>query len=141
MAPEIIKKTPFDPFAADIWAIGVTFFLMATGKTPWIAYNLKELEKSISMGNIIFPPSINRFVAKFIIDILKMIPKSRPTASQLLNHQIFKTMPDNICCCRFLKCIVGCPSVIKQIPALLPSQSFSRRKTHRLNVQTFQDKL
>ncbi|EAY14771.1 CAMK family protein kinase [Trichomonas vaginalis G3] len=35
MSPEILQLQPFDPFKADIWAIGVTFFIIATGVLPW----------------------------------------------------------------------------------------------------------
>jgi serine/threonine protein kinase len=35
MAPEVLEKRAFDPFAADVWSLGVTFYWMATGITPW----------------------------------------------------------------------------------------------------------
>jgi len=136
MAPEIVRKRPFNPFEADIWALGVTFFIMATGKTPWIAYNIDGLERSIMAGSIIYPSSLNRSVASFLGDILKMVPSSRPTASQLLNHPIFKQLPENVCCCKFLKCSVGCP---KTITSLFPSQIWTRKKSVRVLRPTFAD--
>jgi serine/threonine protein kinase len=34
MAPELIDHAHFDPKLTDIWALGVTFYFMATGKIP-----------------------------------------------------------------------------------------------------------
>ena len=46
MAPESLKRNEYS-FKTDIWAIGVIFFEMLTGDTPWRAKNEKELIKKI----------------------------------------------------------------------------------------------
>jgi serine/threonine protein kinase len=35
LAPEVIRQDAFDPFKADVWSLGVTFYAMAAGKLPW----------------------------------------------------------------------------------------------------------
>jgi len=35
MAPEIHLRTPYDPFLADVWSIGICFFEILTGDTPF----------------------------------------------------------------------------------------------------------
>jgi serine/threonine protein kinase len=35
IAPEIMKRTDYDPFRADVWSLGVTFYVCATGHLPW----------------------------------------------------------------------------------------------------------
>lgn len=35
MAPEIVKKQSYDGFAADIWALGVIFYVLLTGQFPF----------------------------------------------------------------------------------------------------------
>jgi serine/threonine protein kinase len=35
LAPEVIRHDAFDPFKADVWSLGVTFYAMAAGKLPW----------------------------------------------------------------------------------------------------------
>ena len=37
MAPEVYRREPFDGRQADIWAMGVTFFLCVFGRYPWLA--------------------------------------------------------------------------------------------------------
>jgi serine/threonine protein kinase len=35
MAPEIWRHQRYDPFKADVWSLGITFHIMATGVLPW----------------------------------------------------------------------------------------------------------
>jgi serine/threonine protein kinase len=34
VAPEILRKAPYDPFKADIWSLGMTLYKLATGELP-----------------------------------------------------------------------------------------------------------
>lgn len=46
MAPESLKKNEYT-LKTDIWALGVIFFEILTGETPWKAKNEKELIRKI----------------------------------------------------------------------------------------------
>lgn len=35
MAPEQFRKTAFDPVAGDMWAVGIVYFAMRSGRLPW----------------------------------------------------------------------------------------------------------
>ena len=89
MAPEIFKKIPFNPFKADIWALGVTFFFMATQTFPFDATNLRELISQISCGewnsNYIQNDAYRLMVTKCLNDD----PNKRPTIDDLLQDPIF----------------------------------------------------
>jgi serine/threonine protein kinase len=39
-------------FKSDIWAIGVIFYEMLTGKTPWRAKTESDLKRQIKNNNI-----------------------------------------------------------------------------------------
>jgi serine/threonine-protein kinase ULK/ATG1 len=46
MAPESLKKNEYT-LKTDIWALGVIFYEILTGETPWKAKNEKELVRKI----------------------------------------------------------------------------------------------
>ena len=53
MDPEIWKiKTGHNPFKSDIWALGVTFFYLATGRLPWETSSMQEMLKSCALGYV-----------------------------------------------------------------------------------------
>jgi calcium-dependent protein kinase len=51
MAPESLRKNEYT-LKTDIWALGIIFFEMLTGETPWKAKNEKELLKKIESEKI-----------------------------------------------------------------------------------------
>lgn len=89
MAPEMIRLEPYNPFQTDIWALGITFYMMATGKHPWGSNNITEVKKAIMNGAIIYPKELN----KQFIDLLKLMlaekPSMRALPRDLLGHPFF----------------------------------------------------
>jgi serine/threonine protein kinase len=50
LAPEILRRMDYyDPFKADVWSLGVTLHVLATGKLPW-PENLKEFFEAVAKG-------------------------------------------------------------------------------------------
>ena len=111
-APEVWSAESFNPFHADIWSLGVTFYVMLIGKLPFCGENLADLGDNIAELSLAF--DISGIVESLIqredstaqqsdcapatmpveyedaIDLLSLMlerdPGSRPSASSLLLH-------------------------------------------------------
>ena len=79
-SPEIVSKTEYYGEKADIWALGIVFFVMLCGKFPFKGINDSDLFKKIKKGNIDFPGFISESIKKLILKILRPNPNDRPTA-------------------------------------------------------------
>lgn len=67
MPPEALNYNKYS-HKSDIWAIGVIFYEMLTGTTPWTGRTENELKtklKTISIRNIM-PPSISKASSLFL---------------------------------------------------------------------------
>lgn len=88
MAPELIKLNEFSPEAVDVWALGITFFQMATGSLPWVS---NSIQAEIVSGFICFPSDLDEQVLYLLKKMLHPDPSRRPTCKQLLQFPIFNT--------------------------------------------------
>ncbi len=55
MSPEIIRKTEYNGFKSDIWALGVVLYVMLTGRFPFKAKTEKDLFARIQTGQFLPP--------------------------------------------------------------------------------------
>lgn len=37
MCPDLSRKAPYNPFAADVWALGIILYILFVGKLPFFA--------------------------------------------------------------------------------------------------------
>ena len=93
MAPEIFTEKTYDPAKADIWALGVTFYYMATHRYPFNPkMDLESLKLLITEG--IYDESLiqNNLLRNLISQCLKLNPKERPTVTELMSFPYFQDL-------------------------------------------------
>ena len=94
MAPEFFSRAPYDPFKADVWALGVSIFELSAGKLPWNPRNPDNMIKMIRSGIVQFSTYMDKITVATIKKILIVNPKARPTAAELLELPLFKVEMD-----------------------------------------------
>ena len=89
MAPEIVKRTPYNGMKTDIWALGVLLFKMFTGCFPFRATTEKELYQKIKNGVVSYPNSMSKQLKNLLSRIFVLIPEERIGAEEILKHSWF----------------------------------------------------
>lgn len=90
MAPEIFLKTPYDPYKADIWALGITFYFMITGNFPFLSDYYHNVDFAIKHQDVIFPFGLSNKIMTLIKQMLNKDPSKRPTIDQILQNVLFQ---------------------------------------------------
>ena len=88
MAPEIMKYRQYDT-KADLWSLGVIFYQMLTGRTPYTANSHAELIDNIENKSIVFPAiiKISNPAIDLLTKLLKKTSKERMTWEELFEHK------------------------------------------------------
>ena len=89
MAPEI-GNGPYDPFKADIWALGIILYSMFVGTLPWNESNPSKLLSKIASGEYNIPTNASPLLADLITLLLEKVPSKRPSALDVLRHPWFQ---------------------------------------------------
>jgi serine/threonine protein kinase len=91
MAPELVtRQEKSDLFSADIWSLGITFYVLFVGMTPWPRLvKPNELTAAIVKGVPEFPETIKLPVRNLLQRMLMTDPAARATAAELLSDPLF----------------------------------------------------
>ena len=95
MAPELLNSNGNSyTNKADLWSIGVVFYQMLYGKTPFDAKNYKDLQKKVkeySGSNLRFSKDvhISKECKDLLIGLLQYDPKKRIEWKNFFNHPLF----------------------------------------------------
>jgi len=63
MAPEMLLRSPFNPFKADVFALGVMLFVLLTGNFPW---GFKQRYRILAKGGL---PCIDSMLGKHDLSV------------------------------------------------------------------------
>jgi serine/threonine protein kinase len=94
MAPELFnKRENIDFFSADIWSLGITFYKLFVGESPWPRTpNNTELIRAIVSMNLEIPESLPPGVRGILGRMILANPAARATAPDLLGDELFTTV-------------------------------------------------
>lgn len=89
MCPELIQKKIYNPLKSDIWAIGVTFYFIATRRYPFYSSNPQVLMNVIEAG--VYPAfKVKNILLRNVISrCLEVNPEKRATIQELLKMKYF----------------------------------------------------
>ena len=101
LAPEILEKKPHDPYKSDVWALGVTIYVLTIGSFPFVRTNRDTLLANIKHGSYEMPRFVNPIIQRFIRQTLVYDPNSRWSMNQLnkfINQTLLPrcTMPSSM---------------------------------------------
>lgn len=89
MSPQILRGLPFSA-KCDIWSLGILFFEMLYGKTPWFGESTIQLEQQIFNKPLRFPtkPVRSQKVKELVAMMLQVEERVRSAFSWLGSHRV-----------------------------------------------------
>jgi serine/threonine protein kinase len=89
-SPELMEGVPHDGTAPDIWALGVTLYILLTGSYPFYNRTFRELQEAVT--NVRYDLSLvkDEEARDLIKSILIYDFKKRPTVRQIKEHRWMK---------------------------------------------------
>ncbi|XP_062034512.1 serine/threonine-protein kinase MARK2-like [Lepus europaeus] len=88
-APEVFQQEPYDPFAADMWSLGVILFAMLAGAMPFTGKDWEELRDCIQRGSYELPCAASPALEELLSSLLNLDPSDRPTVEVAQEHWWF----------------------------------------------------
>ena len=87
MAPEIFEGKAYS-HKVDVWALGVVFYQMMTGFTPFTGMDRKDLQRNLKKGDYELPNNfkLSKPGLDFLNSCLQHNPTLRPSWDDLMKH-------------------------------------------------------
>ena len=87
--PEVMQEKPYDGKKADIWALGVVMFCMASGQLPWGDGSTQQITDRILRADMIDLPDIDKDCLRLIRMCIVVDPFKRASAKEILEDDWF----------------------------------------------------
>jgi len=88
MAPEVLLRERYNPFAADVWSLAFVLIEMLTGRTPFSSFMcMDELLDFVSFeSSVPIPDSIPADLRELLRKMLDFNPEKRLTISSVIQY-------------------------------------------------------
>lgn len=89
LAPEIVRDKGYYGFKADVWSLGVLLFVLVTGKMPFRAATVDELNSAILDGKFEFPDDVDlsEDLKDLISKMLVVDVQKRISSKEVFQHK------------------------------------------------------
>jgi len=88
-SPEVWQDKPYDK-SSDIWSLGAVLYEMVALSPPFTAKDMKGLYNKVIKGAYpAIPKTYSSDLSSMIASLLKVNPKQRPSAEQILHMPVF----------------------------------------------------
>lgn len=93
MSPELCEQKSFSGQLADIWAIGITIYMLRYGHPPFMAKTVLALYSKIVNDPVVFPYMIDPGLRNLLENVLEKDPMKRFTLQQIIAHPWLRQPP------------------------------------------------
>ena len=83
MSPELCQKREYCGYSADVWSLGIIFFVLLTGNMPFKGTSEKDLFSKIARCMYRIPESLDFDAKRMLQKILVLDPQKRPRVGEL----------------------------------------------------------
>jgi serine/threonine protein kinase len=92
--PEHYLKVAHNPFKADIWSLGVTFYFLAFKYLPWPKSDIEKMTVLIEYGAFEIPVNTYPAISTLIKAMIVADPSERSSCEKLLKYNFFESFKD-----------------------------------------------
>jgi serine/threonine protein kinase len=82
LAPEVLRRIPYDPMKCDIWALGIVFYEMCKGLLSWP--DGANIGDSIASSGIFFPERLPPKLHHLVLLMTRVNPSQRPSIREVI---------------------------------------------------------